>query len=72
LSRFPAFKCHIDEIHIAKRETVMETERDKTLEASQIAIQMEIDRKEYYPESQLISSFGIAGKSQEKTRVVFQ
>ena len=48
MSRFLTFRWHIDEIRVAKRESVMETEQDKTLEAPQIAIQMEIDGKEYY------------------------
>lgn len=48
MSRFPTFRCHTDEIRVAKRESVMETEQDKTLEAPQIAIQMKIDSQEYY------------------------
>jgi len=46
----------VTEIHPAKRKSVMETEQAKTLEALKIAVQMEIDGKEYYLEASQKSS----------------
>ena len=46
----------VTEIHPSKRKSVMETEQAKTLEALKIAVQMEIDGKEYYLEASQKSS----------------
>jgi rubrerythrin len=47
-SRFPTRRYHIEEISIFKKKQLVEIEQDRTLEGLKIAVQMEIDGKEYY------------------------